>query len=187
MMDPFFFGYGSLVNRETHSYGEIGAAKLVGWRRVWRQIEHAPRPILTVEPCAGIEIEGLIAHVPDGDWQALDAREHEYDRITVNENIQHGATRKLSVSTYTIPAEKFPQGRTARPIYLSYLDVVVQGYLREFGETGVRQFFDTTTGWDVPIRDDRADPIYPRHQVLSADEMALVNDELTRVRSQGSD
>jgi hypothetical protein len=58
---------------------------------------------------------------------------------------------------------------------LSYIDVVVQGYLREFGEEGVARFFATTDGWDAPVADDRADPIYLRHQTLTRAERALVD------------
>ena len=61
---------------------------------------------------------------------------------------------------------------------LSYLDVVVQGYLREFGEQGVQRFFDTTDGWDAPVLNDRADPVYPRHRTLNEQERALVDDML---------
>jgi hypothetical protein len=56
--------------------------------------------------------------------------------------------------------------------------VVVQGYLREFGEAGVKRFFDTTDGWEAPVLNDRADPVYPRHRVLTADERTLVDDLL---------
>ena len=64
---------------------------------------------------------------------------------------------------------------------LSYVDVVVQGYLREFGEDGVAQFFATTDGWDAPILDDRADPVYPRHQALTAKERAFTDRHLADV------
>jgi hypothetical protein len=50
----------------------------------------------------------------------------------------------------------------AHPVLLSYLDVVVQGYLQEFDEAGVAHFFDTTDGWDAPLLDDRTHPHYPR-------------------------
>ena len=57
----------------------------------------------------------------------------------------------------------------------------MQGYLRVHGEEGVGQFFDTTDGWDMPILDDRAAPLYPRHQVLTAAETALVDHHLAAV------
>ena len=56
-----------------------------------------------------------------------------------------------------------------------YLDVVVQGFLREFGEAGAQRFFETTDGWEVGIVNDRAAPLYPRHRVLSAEERAFVD------------
>lgn len=61
------------------------------------------------------------------------------------------------------------------PLLLSYIDVVVQGYLREFGPEGVRHFFETTEGWHAPIINDRAAPIYPRHQILNDEERAFVD------------
>ena len=172
------------MNRLTHSYGDIRPARLSGWRRVWRQTTYAPRPILTVEPCEDVTIEGLIAHVPNDDWAELDQREHAYDRVSVNGSIAHDLTSPAEIATYTVPLGKHPAARDLRPIYLSYLDVVVQGYLQEFGEDGVRAFFDTTVGWEAPIRNDRADPIYPRHQRLSEWETLLVDAELKRIGCQ---
>lgn len=179
MTKPFFFGYGSLVNRKTHEYGDIQTATLHGWRRVWRQTTYAPRPILTAEPSPGGAIQGLIAHVPDGDWQALDQREHAYDRVAVTDTVDHTQTNLLEIATYTVPEGKFEPSPQLRPIYLSYLDVVIQGYLREFGPEGAEHFFDTTVGWEAPIKDDRADPIYPRHQKLSAEETTVVDAALS--------
>ena len=43
-------------------------------------------------------------------------------------------------------------------------------------------FFATTDGWDAPILDDRADPIYPRHQVLKPLETDLVEHHLGALR-----
>ena len=64
---------------------------------------------------------------------------------------------------------------------LSYLDVVVQGYLRTFGPDGADRFFATTDGWDTPILNDRKAPRYSRHQQLSPDETDFVNDRLQRL------
>lgn len=180
MQKPYFFGYGSLVNRKTHVYQDAHPAKLKGWRRVWRQTTLRPRPLLTAEPCPGVEIEGLVAHVPNGDWQSLDQREFGYDRIPV-EAVEHSILGTPEIATYSIPATKHPHPGTLRPIALSYLDVVVQGYLAEFGPEGARAFFDTTVGWEAPIENDRANPIYPRSQNLSSQEMAFVDSELRRL------
>lgn len=184
MIAPYFFGYGSLVNRRTHTYGDAQPATLSGWRRIWRQTTYAPRPILTVEPCDSVTIEGLVAHVPNDDWAELDQREHAYDRVPVNGSVSHNLPLAADIATYTVPIGKHPASNELKPIYLSYLDVVVQGYLTEFGADGVRAFFDTTAGWDAPIRDDRHAPIYPRHQQLNQSEQTLVAAELARIGCQ---
>ena len=75
MSRPFFFGYGSLVNTQTHTYRETSQARLTGWQRVWQMTPLRPFPFLSIEPMDGAEIDGLIAHVPDGDWAQLDQRE----------------------------------------------------------------------------------------------------------------
>ena len=177
MTDPFFFGYGSLVNRTTHIYEDAHHAKARGWRRMWRHTDLHPSPFLTAVPCAQTEIEGLIAHVPNGDWQALDARETGYDRLSATHQVSHPVTRPVEIAIYSVP-ERLEVPDLRHPILLSYLDVVVQGYLVEFGEDGAHRFFDTTDGWDAPIKDDRAAPEYPRHRVLSASERGFVDDRL---------
>ena len=182
MSDPFFFGYGSLVNRATHAFDDAHPAQLCGWRRAWRHTNLRQRAFLTAGPASEDSIiDGLVAHVPGDDWAALDEREHGYERTRVTELIRHSVGRPVHVQVYAIPEGKYGVPDVCHPVLLSYIDVVVQGYLREFGEAGVARFFDTTDGWEAPILDDRAAPIYARHQVLSADEHALVADHLARV------
>ena len=59
---------------------------------------------------------------------------------------------------------------------MSYLDVVLQGFFQIYGETGLKHFFETTDGWDRPIQNDRATPIYPRSRELAPIEKELVDD-----------
>lgn len=163
---PSVFGYGSLVNRATHAYGPARPARIHGWRRAWVHTPHRQGPFLTAVPSPHDSIDGLIAAIPGGDWAALDLREEGYDRL---------ATPLPGVMIYAVPAQGpvEPQGRD--PILLSYVDVVFQGYLREFGPAGLDGFVATTDGWRIPILDDRAAPVYPRHQALSAAERARVD------------
>ncbi|MGY6411475.1 MAG: gamma-glutamylcyclotransferase family protein [Alkalilacustris sp.] len=175
MSEPFFFGYGSLVNRRTHVYAEAYAARISGWRRVWCHTDLREMAFLSVEPAPGSEIEGLIAAVPGGDWRALDERETGYDRHPLTEGLAHGATRPVSAQIYAVPAHRSAALGQRCSILLSYLDVVVQGYLTEFGEAGAERFFETTRGWDAPILDDRDRPRYPRAQRLTARERGMVD------------
>ena len=71
------------------------------------------------------------------------------------------------------PCHIAPEG--SHPILLSYLDTVVQGFLREFGEAGAARFFETTRGWGAGIQDDRDAPLYPRAQPTTLRERAIVD------------
>lgn len=166
-----FFGYGSLVNLATHDYPGGRRAEAEGWGRAWRHTASHEVAFLTAVRAPGVRIDGIVAEVPGGDWAALDLREVAY----VREPLPTGP------SIYHIPEGKHAPASEATPILLSYLDVVVQGYLHQFGEDGVQRFFETTEGWDSPILDDRAAPRYPRAQVLHSDETLLVEDWLARL------
>ncbi len=182
MTHPSFFGYGSLVNLATHDYADPTPAQLQGWRRVWRGTQLREVAYLSVVADQSTTLHGVIAGVPKGDWAALDAREAAYQRHDVSHLVDHPRV----TAVYQVRAEHIaPQG--AHPILLSYLDVVVQGYLRMFGEEGVSHFFATTDGWDAPILNDRASPVYPRHQRLTPAERALVDDHLATVVQQAKE
>ena len=174
----YFFGYGSLVNRETHHFTSAHTATLTGWRRVWRHTVLRPVAYLSVMPDPHCQIDGLIAAVPGADWAALDQREGAYDRVAAAHQVTHPLPHMPEVAVYAIADGKYGDPNMPCQILLSYIDVVVQGYLREFGETGVKRFFDTTDGWDTLVVDDRANPFYPRHQRLSSHERAFVSDLL---------
>ncbi|WP_164660251.1 gamma-glutamylcyclotransferase family protein [Tropicibacter sp. Alg240-R139] len=178
MTSPYFFGYGSLVNRATHDYLNPQPARLRGWRRAWRHTDLRPVAFLTAVPCEASEIDGLIAHVPNNDWAALDEREWAYDRHSSTQSISHNLPHPAEIAVYAVPVARQSPPDTRHPILLSYLDVVVQGYHQMFGLKGVTDFFATTDGWDAPILDDRAAPRYPRHQTLTPEETALVESHL---------
>lgn len=177
MSDPFFFGYGSLVNRATHEFPRAAKAVARGWGRTWKRTRLRKVAFLTAVEAPGSEIEGLIAAVPGADWAGLDAREWAYHRLPVTD-LTHDHTDDLDVQIYRTKPEHDADGTEAHPILLSYLDTVVQGYLTEFGEPGALRFFETTAGWDTPILDDRAAPRYPRAQLLNQAEVDFVDAQL---------
>lgn len=171
--DPCFFGYGSLVNRATHIYPNAARAQATGWARVWQATSIRQIAYLSVIEAPEVVIDGLIAAVPGGDWAALDQREHAYARKPVGD-VAHALPGAREIMIYQVePQHIAPKG--SHPILLSYLDTVVQGFLREFGETGAARFFETTRGWGAGIQDDRAAPLYPRAQITSDRERALVD------------
>ncbi|MCA8884716.1 MAG: gamma-glutamylcyclotransferase [Rhodobacteraceae bacterium] len=181
MQKQFFFGYGSLVNRRTHTYPDAKPALLKGWRRTWVQTRLRPEAFLSVRPAPGHEIAGLIASVPDQDWRALDEREIGYDRHPVTDHVHHDMLPAPHVQVYAI-ADRHKAEIDGGPILRSYLDVVVQGFLHHYGDAGAAAFFDTTDGWDRGVLDDRTAPQYPRHQRLSTSESALIDRHLEKLQ-----
>ena len=177
MTDPWFFGYGSLVNRATHDHDDAHPAQLSGWRRAWRHTALRPVAFLTVVPDEEAWIDGLIAAVPGGDWQALDHRERAYDRVPAL-TVTHAVSPAPAVQVYTIPEDKHGPASRLHPVLLSYIDVVVEGFLNEFGADGVTRFFATTTGWDAPVAADRGAPLYTRHRAVPAEVRRLVDRHL---------
>ena len=179
MQDWFFFGYGSLVNRATHSYPESRPARLNGWRRCWRHTKLRRLAYLSVEPDPGSAIDGLLAMVPDGDWAALDARERAYDRLLLRPGeIAHDHPRARRIHLYRTRPEHDAAPDARHPILQSYLDTVVAGYHALFGAAGAARFFASTAGWDAPVRDDRHAPLYPRAVPPSPELRRLVDQAL---------
>lgn len=177
-MTPSFFGYGSLVNLATHTYPNPRHATLRGWRRIWCHANTRPVAFLSVYPSDGA-IQGLVADVPAADWSALDVREHAYTRLDVSEALGG------NTAIYQADPAKVAPPTTTHPILRSYLDVVAQGFLHQYGPEGVAAFFETTDGWG-PVLDDRADPAYPRFQKLTTAETALVDSHLSKIANQSN-
>lgn len=175
-MKRYVFGYGSLVNSATHDYRDLRQARLPGWQRLWCTTNARDLAFLSAEPAKDAFVDGVIAQVSEAAWAELDIREASYDRHDVTDRIDHGLGGSVQIVTYSVPrSEPAP---APRPILLSYLDVVLQGYLRATDEKLAAQFFDTTLHWDGGIVNDRAAPMYPRAQPLSPQETAFVDAQI---------
>lgn len=181
-----YFGYGSLVNRATLSSSVVAAfpARLKGWKRTWR-----PRPrmegetvlplspsLLTAHRAPDRAIDGLL--VVDGADRLgdLDAREFRYHRRDVClsdfEFLAEVPQFDIRVHVYEARVELPPVAGPA-PILRSYLDAVMQGFLREFGEAGLRRFVAETEAFHTPIHEDRHAPVYSRSVDLQSGEADL--------------
>lgn len=176
----YVFGYGSLVNHRTHRYADTRAASLKGWRRVWRPTRLSEAAFLSARPAQGWSIRGLIAAVPVEDWAALDERESGYDRHDITAHLDHEIPGGIGVEVYAV-ADRHHAPERPGHVLLSYLDVVVQGFLHHYGDAGAEHFFATTDDWPAVIVDDRHVPRYPRHQSLTQAERAAVDRHLSEL------
>ena len=191
------FGYGSLVNKDTLATGTPAIrVRVAGWRRAWRHsglTAFGRRCTLTVYPDPDSAIDGVVIAQPMDALPALDQREGQYTRHGVDD----GALQWLDPRPDGWPApfiyvgngEHRRPGDADHPIMLSYLDVVIAGFLRTFGASGADHFLATTDDWHVPVLNDREAPRYPRALSLSTSERDRVDcclDELAIVPVQAS-
>jgi hypothetical protein len=180
-----YFGYGSLVNRATLRTEIVAAypARLSGYRRVWcgRPV-HAPKfggigpAVLTAERYAGAAIDGMLVIDRLENLPAVDERENLYRRnsISLADLAFTGTAPELDCPLFVYERDYEPEeGVGASPILRSYLDAVMQGFLTEFGPPGVERFVTETHGFDLPIHEDRHDPVYPRSVSLGEGEADL--------------
>ena len=180
-----YFGYGSLVNRTTHrteTHGAIRAA-VRGWRRHWQdrsyKAEHAIS-MLSVKAESDDEhsLPGLLVFDQMQNLPALDEREGGYDRRVVHASdieleIDFGFEGPIFIYEARPPVHE----NRRHGILQSYLDAVLQGYLKEYGENYVHRFLVDTHAFHAPVIRDRHAPRYSRH-VATSDEERLLFDAL---------
>ena len=166
-----FFGYGSLVNLQTHQYLNPRPTTIKGWKRKWVSSNIHDIAFLSVSPCDLTILQGMRASTKNIGWKALDLRETGYIRHYLD---------NYDMQMY-IGDPEYIDHKIKKPILLSYLDCVIQGYYKHFGKLGVKSFFKSTENWDHPILDDRNAPQYHRATILSKFELNLVDEHLERL------
>lgn len=177
-----YFGYGSLVNAATiPAAAEMTPGTLRGWVREWRVCGEGEdgqgRCALSIRPEPGAEICGVMVREPKARLAALEQREQRYQKIegqgpAFSCDAQR-APGPEDLFVFAAAPEHRRWGSATHPILQTYLDCVLAGFDRLWGEAGIAHFLDTTDGWHVPILRDRAAPRYPR---------AVQLDEATRGR-----
>lgn len=175
------FGYGSLVNAATLPAGARSIpGRLSGYRRAWRiagTTPFGPACGLTVEPCEDTVLNGALVVLPKSELPSLDEREWRYDRHPLDLADFAPETDDDPIPDETIIYQVKPihrrWGDAEHPLVQSYIDCVLRGYFERWGVLGVRHFVETTAGWHIPIRRDRAEPRYRRAVRITAEEEAL--------------
>ena len=178
-----YFGYGSLVNLGSLRTPYISAhrATLKGWKRCWLSRPKVDGSFaadeglafLSVVKVADAEIDGLLIIDHATSLPALDKREAMYQRTPIEAaDIRFHDEVPQADSQFLYVAAQ-PAATSQSHILRSYLDVVMQGYLKQFGEQGLQRFIATTLNFDIPVREEREEPLYPRATTLSDEEIRL--------------
>jgi hypothetical protein len=186
------FGYGSLVNRDARRHDLVARpARITGWRRSWShcvETEHGRVCALTIAPNAEAEVAGVVVLEHRDNLSALDAREKGYQRVRlvlVAEEPPISPDRAgLESFTYISTPAAHRLGSRQFPIWRSYLECVLAGFLDLGGDAAARDFIVTTDGWRAPILDDRLAPKYMRAVRLSPHVQGKVD---TLIHSHGLD
>ena len=178
MKTPYYFGFGSLVNEQTLPVNtRWHKATLSGWRRSWRHpIAGEPSwAAMDVIADANSSIDGLLVTGGTDIDEYLIKREAGYNphelshlHLCVDGELHAQASPCLWTSKHS--------QQNNEPLWLmqSYVDVVMSGYLRHFGEAGLERFVMTTDNWHLPVYDDRLAPRYPRSVQLSDHEVQII-------------
>lgn len=175
-----YFGYGSLVNRDTRPVQEVAnTARLSGWERHWaHRVDddgtHRRCTSLSARPAQNENawIDGVVVLIEPADLPALDKRESGYFRQSVPlSQLQLDVDLPVDeVVIYQSFDKHFKPADGQFPILQSYVDCVMAGYSRLFGQAGLDAFMHSTQGWQGHIVDDRVNPLYPRAITLSAQQ-----------------
>lgn len=182
-----YFGYGSLVNLNTLRTPWLAAhpARLSGWERIWLarpKVEGSFAPIddlafLSARRNTSSAIDGMLILDHASSLASLDEREALYERHTISSvdlHFHEDAPDLDGMDLYVYAAEPLALGQTSS-ILRSYLDAVGQGFHTHFGEEGLARFIASTANFDLPIHEDRHDPLYPRPVDLTITERNLMD------------
>jgi cation transport protein ChaC len=188
MAEVAFFGYGSLVNELTLPRGHsIEPARIRHWIREWRHCVKADFGrvcALTVSRQENEHIEGVFLRCRKHELRYFDEREIGYRRVPLTRSDVLSSKSNLpeELYIYTSNPKFYRTGDLQYPIWLSYAEVVIYGYLKVFGEIGADRFIQSTKGWTTPVLDDRRQPRYPRVTELSEETRALIEAKLIGIK-----
>ncbi len=187
MDEVAFFGYGSLVNELTLSKKyDIQPGKVQNWKREWKHCVDTPFGrvcALTASRARDALIDGVFIRCNELELSQFDEREIGYVRVNIvrSDAVCWSDSLPDRLYIYTSGVESYRVGDLHYPIWLSYVEVVIYGYLQRFGEAGVDRFIESTDGWAAPIIDDRQNPRYPRFIQISEEHRELIETKLRKI------
>ncbi|MBI4550673.1 MAG: hypothetical protein HY710_00250 [Candidatus Latescibacteria bacterium] len=167
--DIAYFAYDVLVNPQLRPPDtQAVPGRLKGWVREWRHCIDTPKGktcTLTVVRHPFTWIDGVYVLDRAARIIEVDHKEPGYQRIRIDFPRQVLGKTHPAVETYIYTSTgnayrpDYP-GLKSCPIWRSYLDGVLAGYLDLGGREAADNFITSTEGWNVPILDDRDSPRY---------------------------
>jgi glutathione-specific gamma-glutamylcyclotransferase len=188
-----YFGYGSLVNELTwlpseRRHPERYPVEVQNWTREWGHCYDTPRGpvcVLTAVERAGSRIQGMLIRCNAGDLAQIDAREAGYDRVELPRRDIVSSVDDLPERLYIYKSKSthYRPGDTDFRIWYSYVEAVLHGFLSVFKSGGVDEFIRSTSGWTVPLIDDRDDPQYRRspNRLISAEDRVYIERKIKQI------
>jgi len=170
------FAYGSLVGRRSRDFiAEATPATLEGWNRSWSHGIRTKRGnvcALTVVSKPQSMLRGVVLQCDKATLRTLDKREDGYSRKEVNVVLDTGHRSRSWL--YVGRRDRRVDGEDGYSIWMSYLLVVLAGYLELGGPRALQDFYGTTVGWNMPVEHDEREPKYTRAFRLKPGERAQI-------------
>jgi len=188
-----YFGYGSLVNELTwlqseRRHPERYPAEVQNWTREWGHCLDTPRGtgcVLTASERAGSRIQGILIYCDAADLAQVDAREAGYDRVELRHRDVLSPAGDLPEKLYIYKSKPshYRPGGVGYPIWFSYAEAVLHGFLSVFKTGGVDEFIRSTSGWTVPVIDDRDNPQYRRSpkNLISEEHKSYIEQKIRQI------
>jgi hypothetical protein len=188
-----YFGYGSLVNELTwlqseRRHPERYPVEIQNWTREWGHCADTPQGpvcVLTAVERAGSRIQGILIRCDADDLAEIDARENGYDRVELARRDVLSSVSDLPEKLYIYKSKSshYRPGGADYPIWFSYAEAVLHGFLSAFKTEGVDAFIRSTSGWTIPVIDDREYPQYHRSpkKLISFADKAYIEQKIRQI------
>jgi hypothetical protein len=141
--------------------------------------------VLTAVERAGSRMHGVIIRCEAADLAQTDAREAGYDRVELPRrdvvSSVSGLPEKLYI--YTSKSSHYRPGGVDYPIWFSYAEAVLHGFLSVFKTEGIDAFIRSTSGWAAPVIDDRDNPQYRRspEKLISLQDRVYIEQKIRQI------
>jgi hypothetical protein len=163
--------------------------RIRGWQRSWGHCMETPAGrvcALTITPNSDGEVAGIVIRRYRSLLSRLDKRERQYKRIQLSlddDDVSHlHQIGKVDIFTYTSEPPFYRTGDKEFPIWRSYVECVLAGFIYIGGYEAAQEFIASTGGWEAPILNDSLARRYRPSYIIST-RVQLIVENLIRDNS----